>query len=148
MNEVVSTEMALPIPIGIQLIDKHGSTFAAVAIQVTLAVTVQVETARHPRSFDRRFPNAGVHCFVLPNDVPRQTDIDRNQSSHHSGPYEGRKDGANWINVTRTIVTNAAIVTTLSILVLPLLERGNLRAATGQPAGPALASVSCRRRRR
>ena len=91
MNEVVSPEMALPIPIGIQLIDKYGSTFAAVTIQVTLAVTVQVETACHPRPFDRRFPNAGVHRFALPNDVARQTNIDRNQSSHHSGPYKAGK---------------------------------------------------------
>src|SRR6476660_5339479 len=147
MNEVVSSQMALPIPIRIQLIDKHGSTLATVAIQVTLAVTVQVETACHPRPFNRRFPNAGVHRFPLPNDVARQTNIDRNQSCHHSRPYRSRKDGANWINVTRTIVTNPAIVTTLRILV-PLLERGNLRAAIGQPTGPALASVSCPRRRR
>jgi len=42
--------------------------------------------------------------------------------------------------MTRMIATNAAIVTALRILVFHLLERGNLRAATGQPAGPALAS--------
>src|SRR4029453_12131136 len=147
INEIVSFQIVLPISIGIQLIDEYRPAFAAVTIQVALAVTVQVEAACHPRPLDRRFPDAGVHRFALPNDVARQTNIDRNQSSHRSGPYKGRKDGANWINMTRTIVINAAIVTALRILVLPLLERGNLRAATGQPAGPALTSVSCRRRR-
>jgi hypothetical protein len=46
------------------------------------------------------------------------------------------------------IVTNAAIVTTLRIPVLHLLERGNLRAAIGQPAGPGPTSINYRQRRR
>jgi hypothetical protein len=83
INEVVSSQMALPIPIGIHLIDKYRPAFAAMTIQVTLSVTVDVEPAHHARALNGRLPDAGMNRLALPGDVARQAHIDRKQESHH-----------------------------------------------------------------
>ena len=58
VNEVISSKVVLPVPIGIHLIDEHSPTFAAVTGQVTLSVAVYVEPAHHAR------PSTGV--FQMP----------------------------------------------------------------------------------
>src|SRR3954471_2000521 len=83
IDEVVSSQMAQPVAIGIHLIDKYCPAFAAMAIQVTLSVAVNVEPAHHARTFNRRLPNSGVHGLALPGNVARQAHIDRKQASHY-----------------------------------------------------------------
>ena len=76
IDEVVSSQLVLPIPIGIHLIDKYGPAFAAVAGQVPLSVAIYVESAHHARALDRRLPDAGMNRLALPSDVARQAHID------------------------------------------------------------------------
>ena len=76
IGEVVSSQLVLPIPIGIHLIDEYGPAFAAVAGQVPLSVAVYVEPAYHARALNRRLPNGGMDCLALPSDVARQAHID------------------------------------------------------------------------
>ena len=76
IGEILSTQLILPIAIGVDLIDEHGPVLAAMASQVPLSVAVDVEPAHHARAFNRRLPDGGVHGLALPRDVPRQTDID------------------------------------------------------------------------
>src|SRR3954462_15529629 len=77
VNEVRSTEMLLPVPIGFVLIDEYGTMFAAMSGRIALAVAVDIEPAHPARACDRRLPDAGVDGPTLPGDVARQADIDR-----------------------------------------------------------------------
>src|SRR5208282_744623 len=76
VGEVLSTQFILPIAIGVHLIDEHGPVLAAMASQVPLSVAVDVESAHHPRPFNRRLPNGSVYRLTLPRDVARQTHVD------------------------------------------------------------------------
>ena len=76
IDEVVSSQLVLPIPIGIHLIDKYRPAFAAMTGQVPLSVAVYVEPAHHARALDRRLPDAGMDRPALPGHVARQAHID------------------------------------------------------------------------
>jgi hypothetical protein len=71
VSEAGSTQLVLPISMGIVLIDQYGPVFAAMARQVSLSVAVYVETAYHARAFNRRLPNASIDRLALPGDVAR-----------------------------------------------------------------------------
>jgi hypothetical protein len=76
VSEFLSTELVLPISIGLNLIDKYGTVLPAGARHVALTVAVDVEPAHHARACNRRFPDACMDGFALPRDVTRQADID------------------------------------------------------------------------
>src|SRR5207244_2298307 len=48
--EVVPAEVLLPVPVGLDLVNQDGPLLAAMPLQVALAVTVDVQVPRHPRS--------------------------------------------------------------------------------------------------
>ena len=73
--EVVSAEVLLPVLIGLDLIHQDGSLLAAVAVQVALAVTVDVEPPDHLRAGYRVLPHPGADSSALPWHVARQPDI-------------------------------------------------------------------------
>src|SRR5262245_21233589 len=77
VGEVVSTELALPIVIGVDLIDELGSVFAAMPDQVALPVAVDIEPPNHPGVADRVFPYAGVDGAALPAHILRHADVHR-----------------------------------------------------------------------
>ena len=77
MGEVAAAELALPIGVGLDLVDEDRPMFAAVPGQITLAVTVDVEPPHHPPALDGRFPDGGVYGFPLPLDIARHAHIDR-----------------------------------------------------------------------
>src|SRR5712671_1991142 len=81
--EAASAKMALPIAIGLNLVDKDGPMRAAVPHQVPLAITVDVEPLHHPPALNGRLPNGGVDGLSLPRDIAWQTHVDRKQMSHH-----------------------------------------------------------------
>ena len=81
-NEVRSTEMLLPVAIGLVLIDEHGPLLAAMTRGITLAVAIDVEPPHLARPLDRRLPDAGMDRPALPGDVARQADIDGQQTCH------------------------------------------------------------------
>src|SRR5579863_5228107 len=83
VDEVASRQLLLPIAVGIDLIDKHGATLAAMAGQIPLSVAIDIEPTRHARAVDPCLPNGGMNRLALPGDIARQTDVDRKQTSHH-----------------------------------------------------------------
>ena len=80
--EPVPAEELLPVAVGVELVDEHGALLAAVARQVALSVTVDVELAGHARPVDRTFPDPGVDGSALPLDVLGQADVQGEQRCH------------------------------------------------------------------
>jgi len=76
VHEVASPELALPVAVGIDLVDEHRALLAAVAGGVTLAVAVEVEPSGHHRPVDRALPHPGVHGLAAPGDVLGHPDVD------------------------------------------------------------------------
>ena len=52
VDEVVASELAFPVPIGVDLVDEHGPLLAAVAGEIALAVTLHVQLAAPARAGD------------------------------------------------------------------------------------------------
>jgi hypothetical protein len=46
--EVASAELALPITIGVDLVNENGPVLAAVPDQISLTITVDIEPPHHP----------------------------------------------------------------------------------------------------
>ena len=82
VNEVVAAKLRLPIAIGIDLINEDGAMLPAMALQIALAVPVDVEPPRHATALHGRFPDPGVDGPALPRDVAWEPDIDRKQARH------------------------------------------------------------------
>ena len=76
IDEVGSTELALPIVIGVDLINENGPVLAAVPSQVPLPVAVNVEPPYHAPALNWRLPNGGADGLASPRDVARQAHVD------------------------------------------------------------------------
>ncbi|WP_254061542.1 hypothetical protein [Granulicella sp. L60] len=55
------------------MIDHDGAVLPAVPFEVTLPVSVQIETPRNNPAGDGAFPNTCTHNLPLPLDVARKT---------------------------------------------------------------------------
>ena len=53
VHEVVAAELALPVAVGVELVDEDGALLAAVAGEIALAVAVDVQPAHPARPADR-----------------------------------------------------------------------------------------------
>src|SRR4051812_25452508 len=82
VDEVVTSEKAFPVVIGLHLIDKDGSLLPTVTGEIALPVANDVELAHHSPAFHRRLPYPGTHSLPAPRNVARKTDIYREQSRH------------------------------------------------------------------
>jgi hypothetical protein len=76
-GEVISTELAFPVMIGVDLIDEYGPMFAAMSDQVALPVAIDIEPPNHPGPADCVFPHGGVDGPALPGHILRHADIHR-----------------------------------------------------------------------
>jgi hypothetical protein len=85
VHEVASPELALPIAIGIDLVDEHGPLLAAVSREIALAVAVHVEPAYAARTADRMLEDAREHGLALPGHLLGHPDVDRQQGAHRTG---------------------------------------------------------------
>ena len=81
MDEVVPTELALPVAVGVDLVDEDGALLAAVPAEVALSVPVDVEPAHSARSGYGVLEDAGEHGLALPRHVLRHADVDRQQGA-------------------------------------------------------------------
>src|SRR5262249_23556762 len=70
-HEVLSPELPFPITIGIDLIDEDGPVLAAVTLQISLAVAVDVQPADLTATAHRVLPHGRVHVLAFPLDVAR-----------------------------------------------------------------------------
>ncbi len=77
VDEVGPLELLLPVAIRFDLVDEGGSLLTAVAGQVALAVSVQIQPADPTAAAHRIFPDSGVYGATLPRDIARKSDVHR-----------------------------------------------------------------------
>jgi len=80
--EVISSEFALPIPIGFELINHYGTVFAAMAFEIALGIAVQIKPSSKDAPQDRAFPDRGAHDFALPCNLTWQADVNGQKFWH------------------------------------------------------------------
>ena len=81
VDEVVSAELAFPVPVRVDLVDEHRALLAAVPAEIALAVAVDVELAHAAGSGHGILEDTREHGPALPGDVLRQADVDRHQDA-------------------------------------------------------------------
>jgi hypothetical protein len=83
VGESVATELALPMTVGIKLIDADRPVLAAASGKIALPVSIDVEPPHHASSLDRRLPNGRMDSLRPPFDVAWQADVHGNQMCGH-----------------------------------------------------------------
>jgi hypothetical protein len=73
--EIVPAEFALPIPIRVELIDHHGTLFAPMALEIPLAIAIQIQSASNDTVRYGLLPNCGADQLALPFEFTRKADI-------------------------------------------------------------------------
>ena len=81
-GEIAAAERVLPVPIGVALVDHHGTMLAAVAAEIPLPVSRKVQPPDDAAARNRTLPDAGVYGLAAPLDVLGQADVDSEQSCH------------------------------------------------------------------
>jgi hypothetical protein len=77
VDEIGPLQLFLPMAIGFDLVDEHGSLLAAMALQVALPISIQIQPADPAAATHRIFPDPSVDNALLPLDVARKSDIYR-----------------------------------------------------------------------
>ena len=90
VNEAGPLQPFLPIAIRIELVDEDGALLTPVPGHVALAVSIEVQPADAAAARHRVLPDPGVHGAPLPVDVPRESDVYRDQSSHAASAPSSR----------------------------------------------------------
>jgi hypothetical protein len=73
--EIASPQFALPVVIGIHLIDKHSSVFSTVTGQIALCVTINVEPPNETPFLHWLLPHGRVDSLTAPRDLAGVTHI-------------------------------------------------------------------------
>ena len=89
MDEVVSSKLAFPVAIGVDLVDEDGALLATVPAEIALPVAVDVELAHPAAAGDRVLEHAGEDRLPLPGNVLRHADVDRQQGAPAQGGGPG-----------------------------------------------------------
>ena len=89
IDEVVSSKLAFPVAIGVDLVDEDGALLATVPAEVALPVAVDVELAHPAGAGDRVLEHAGEDRLPLPGNVLRHADVDRQQGAPAQGGGPG-----------------------------------------------------------
>jgi hypothetical protein len=74
-DKVMTSQKALPVVIGVHLINKNGALLPTMTGQIALPVAIDVELAHHSPSLDWRFPDGGADSLTVPRHIARKTDI-------------------------------------------------------------------------
>jgi len=74
--EIGSLQFALPIVIGIHLVDKHSPVFSTVTGQITLCVTIDVEPPNEAPSLNGVFPHGCEDSLTAPRDLAGKSHVD------------------------------------------------------------------------
>jgi hypothetical protein len=67
----------LPIPIGIGLIDHDGAMLTTMALEIPLAIAIQIQSPSKETMRYGAFPDCGADQLALPFDLARKANIDR-----------------------------------------------------------------------
>jgi hypothetical protein len=70
--------------IGVHLIHENGAVLPAMTSEIALAVTIQIEPARHDPARNGLLPYGSTNLFSLPFDFTRETDIDGDECGHRN----------------------------------------------------------------
>jgi hypothetical protein len=79
VDEVVSSELALPVPIGVDLVNEHRALLSAVSREIALTIALDVQLADAAGADDGVFEDAGENRLPPPVHVLRHADVDRKQ---------------------------------------------------------------------
>ncbi len=79
---VVPLQLLLPVAVGVQLVDQHGTLLATVSGEVALPVAVQIQPPRHHGRGDGLLPDTRVDDLAVPGDVLGQPDVHGDQGGH------------------------------------------------------------------
>jgi hypothetical protein len=74
-NEVITSEEAFPVVIGVHLINENGAMLPTMTGKIALPVAINIEFAHHSPPPNRRFPDRGSDSFAVPCHVARKADI-------------------------------------------------------------------------
>jgi hypothetical protein len=74
-GKIVTAQLMLPIPVGIDLIDENRSVLAAMPGEIALAVAVDIQSPNHAPALDRFLPDTRVHGLAVPRNVTRKPNI-------------------------------------------------------------------------
>ncbi len=74
-DEVITSEKAFPVVIGIHLINKNGALLPTMTGEIGLGVANNIELAHHLSSRNWTFPDRGTDSLTVPCHVARETDI-------------------------------------------------------------------------
>src|SRR4029077_18502959 len=77
VDEVGSVQLFLPVAIGFDLVDEHGSLLAAVPAQIAFTISIQVQPADPAPAVYRNFPDSGADDAALPLNVAWKSDVHR-----------------------------------------------------------------------
>lgn len=83
-RKILTSKLFFPISIATDLIHEDGSMFTAVALQISLAITVDIQSPNHAGALNRDFPYRCVDGFAFPGNIAREADINRQQTRHES----------------------------------------------------------------
>jgi hypothetical protein len=109
--EVISAKLALPIPVGLDLINHNGAVLTAVASEIGLAIALQIEPSSENALSDRSLPDRGANEFSLPHYLTWKTHIDGKQSGHwhlHWGDIHFTNNGSNQPSTSASVSFPAA----------------------------------------
>jgi len=74
-TKIAAAQESLPVMVRVHLVDEYGAVLATVTCEIGLRVTIDIESAHHSPSCNRRFPDCGSDCFSVPCHVARKADI-------------------------------------------------------------------------
>jgi hypothetical protein len=74
-RKILAAQKALPVMVGIHLVDEYGTLLSSVTRQIGLCIAVNIESAYHSPSIHWRFPDGRSDCFTVPRHVAWKADV-------------------------------------------------------------------------
>src|SRR5262249_50693416 len=81
-TKIIAAEKALPIAIGVHLVNEHGALLPAVTGGIRLRVAINIELTRTSTPLNGKLPDRCSHSLAIPRYFTRKTDIQREQPGH------------------------------------------------------------------
>jgi hypothetical protein len=74
-SKIVAAQKALPVMVGIHLVDEYGAVLPSVTREIGLRIAMDIESAHYSPSINWRFPDCGSDSLAVPYHVARKADI-------------------------------------------------------------------------
>ena len=123
-HQIVTVEVAPPMVVGLGLVDHHGPLFAAVAAEVALTVSVDVQPADHHRFGHRVLVDAGVDGLAAPRHVGGHADVHRHQRRRHAAQMSGSPPSTFNVTPVRKVLVSANSTASATSSTVPMRPAG------------------------